>query len=1334
MFRWYLQQHLRDHSHLQWLAKREFLRAIRTGRVIAFVGSYATQELDYREWRAFLKEAAKQLMVGRGTPPPSIANAKQEIMARGSNPTLMFDLIEEWVIANERERKEDAVREAIRRDIAEKQFGLRDCLPDRIAASSPFHIAESLGIDRVITTNYDLEFEWLWMTTSDEKLFAGANRQRLFEKLCKPQGSRQPVIDKDDAGSLIRKLPGGRSAISDVFYRGRPDRLIEFAVGSPDYEAHVMHLHGRATDAKTLVVSLRDYQDQYRRSGITKLPFEHAQRMLFAGNPVIFVGLGMNEDLITATLEQFVSDHPARQLAPAFVIWSPELKKGAPVEGSELLRLSWYRRFGVLTLFDCDLPTYRRGPKKLRVARSLKSLGEFARNGIRPFDWQAPQFRSMQKRMDAAGTGNRHDVWQRKERPKDLPYDFFDGAAPSPIDPAKPGIDGLCDGDVFGALFRGAPIKAFIDRPGTGHGYLAKVIADAFATQVNKVSRTECAIVNANFICEVDSAFALLSGLYDRKTAFSEGKSRGQALVEYQAEVLEGLLDSGLTASVLVVISGMDRFFDTSGYPLSNELDMTVRRLAPLYRLKLPDPDWVPQPNVDRALQTPDHVTLHGLIARRGMVNPYSIVLLGTSRVQRYLEGLGLRRQVDGSAQIGDYEILNDRAFANGNSFREEIIQRYRAGLRRLAQPLPIEPRRRDQIDSAYLRSIVSAFDARAVIQEGLSTSRRGLIDHARDRRAGSQRHSFLGAYLRSGTIMAALPKRKKRLADLCLDILSTMAFIGQPIEQEALERAPRVVRRLNGFKRTDVLADAVDQLLRLNLVIEFQPFPQSPPNWRRLGLHRAVMAELRDRYGVPISDAKLSGGFNLSLFASQPVDDYTPEEDMHKELGGLIDAMLEAVEEDKTGLDPRSSVWLRAAQSVMRSYFTTAALLTHKPPEGAQEEPSAPLTDHARRLEHLIRLAEETAEARTARKSAHPGVDLGPEALFPDDLVWLHNELGVVKLAQGDLYEARQALDRALTINTNHVEYADRLQNWRRIQLNQVQVDFERAKIGRAQSRILEIEQSINEQAEALFELTDHVPRLFGANFVDDIICRFGREPLPQTRVVDDKYPADLILSTGLVTGYRALCSHVQGEIETASHYFRDAVEIFRNIGEQRAYALFQRHRASLLFGIDKLPDCEASMNLCVAAANSSRQLDIAHLASITAAEHQIGIAPAIDDVPILPRMMESLRYAASADMYRVRMEVQRALARLRSATGDYDGALEHATEAMSVATRYGFTLRKISLRILIGEILIRRGDKVSGNALIERAIRNADRVGFGRAVQLSHQVRVKYNQLISA
>lgn len=80
---------------------------------------------------------------------------------------------------------------------------------------------------------------------------------------------------------------------------------------------------------------------------------------------------------------------------------------------------------------------------------------------------------------------------------------------------------------------------------------------------------------------------------------------------------------------------------------------------------------------------------------------------------------------------------------------------------------------------------------------------------------------------------------------------------------------------------------------------------------------------------------------------------------------------------------------------------------------------------------------------------------------------------------------------------------------------------------------------------------------------------------------------------------------------------------------------------------------------------------------------------------------------YAILMDMFRVRMEARRVLALTRFHDGDYDGALEHASEALSVAARFGFVLRKNSLRILVAQILVRRGTPISGNAMLKRASR---------------------------
>lgn len=89
------------------------------------------------------------------------------------------------------------------------------------------------------------------------------------------------------------------------------------------------------------------------------------------------------------------------------------------------------------------------------------------------------------------------------------------------------------------------------------------------------------------------------------------------------------------------------------------------------------------------------------------------------------------------------------------------------------------------------------------------------------------------------------------------------------------------------------------------------------------------------------------------------------------------------------------------------------------------------------------------------------------------------------------------------------------------------------------------------------------------------------------------------------------------------------------------------------------------------------------------------------------------------------MRVDAATRLARAKLGSGDYEMALNHTTDALATATRFGMSLRKIGLRIRIGQILIRRGDRRSGTAMIDSAIEQADRIDYQRAVALAQRVR---------
>ena len=60
MERFYLRRHLFDGERLRRRTLREFAGALRSGRLIAFVGSFATEKQGYFQWSKFLKKYAQK--------------------------------------------------------------------------------------------------------------------------------------------------------------------------------------------------------------------------------------------------------------------------------------------------------------------------------------------------------------------------------------------------------------------------------------------------------------------------------------------------------------------------------------------------------------------------------------------------------------------------------------------------------------------------------------------------------------------------------------------------------------------------------------------------------------------------------------------------------------------------------------------------------------------------------------------------------------------------------------------------------------------------------------------------------------------------------------------------------------------------------------------------------------------------------------------------------------------------------------------------------------------------------------------------------------------------
>lgn len=1347
----YLIDRQSDPERLRRVAFEQFTKARRSGRLVAFLGSYASAHLGYPEWEKMIDsffDAQKAIVSGtRKRKMIQRLRKKAKVDAPPFEKVVAMDLA--GLLAGIDRHADHQAYCDDRREFMKGNFWLPGTAAEiDVRPNVGRALFQCLGITRFMTLNYDLELEWELMTTHQQKrtIWHKLKRMALWQEHFASQPRHQCHV-------------AGRGTVSSVIVqREHSEILTEFALGWPWPHTQILHLHGRADFPDDLLITKRDYRDRYWQNSFSKLPFEYGLRLIFSGNPILFVGIGMKEPDVMRTIEQFLSDNPNRRAVPAFLLWD---SSDNPEEDA-MRRLTLYRLYGIHVLFDRDvahlarckeedydrslkLPLARtRGamlpqiePDKLadarRLVEPLKLLEIVSHSGRGRHFWKKEMLRSPQEKYlsdtdEKNCQAHRIDVWLQKPR-----------ESPSFEHPE----------DVAKALAGLKPIKAVIGEPGSARGAVSLAIAEAFKARYAFGQKGRVILVNGSFAVDTDSIFTILSGAADGHTAQRDEISRVQALQGMNAAVdkaIEALNEAvtrndpfaaeGLEAKrrVTIIINGLERFIAHDGSALSNELDNMIRMV-----IKLCDPSTERMKkflNVGELDDPPDF--------------PLNLILVGTERIKRYLNALPSNIDYLTIQSSDDARTL---CFGDSRQFR---LPRCKSYFHYVADCFGLS----HEADTGGAASFDKLARRRKFFERVLNE--KGLLEGAAK-----------NPNVNPATFTPAL----------CLEILRTLAFIGQPVEADVLHHVPKIWE-LAGRKQPRLrraIDRAVADLKELGLALPICRFP--PPGedgedddglaiGGRLGLHKALVAELRDRYGVPLSDARLSVGFNLSLTVAQPADGAAPELTWHDDLGKLVDFLMGSfqdvparpipealkaiadsleIPEDEGALElaspllhyrkeywaamvsPETSACLRAALSILRSYYSMPALLMHANRDLDPWMRDGPLSEHAERLAQLLRVSMNVAAMRklVADRLGDPERArelLGPFALYPDDLVWLNNELGVVRATQGDLYDADAAFEEAKAVNEALVECGDRQQNWRRIELNLVQVDIDQGEIEHAEERLRDLEAVIEDQAH-LFghpatekgeNATEAVrERKFFPTARDHIIHRFAREKSGLNPVrVDPDYPTDIILSVGLILGHRAQCLHLRGALAAAAGCFEDALAILLKLNEQRAYAYFQRHAAALHAAMNNAAEARKALGLCIAAAGASRQADIDHSGRVALVQYDLQV-PAAGRPPWILQLGESLRYATAGDMFRLQLETMQSLAQVYLRNGDTDSALRYTNDAMAVAARCGFGLRTASLRILMAKILAFRGDLDSARELLKSASLIATKMKYERAVE---------------
>ncbi len=1386
-FNYLKRYYLEDHKLAQ-RARLEFYRALSTGRMIAFTGSMATQAFGYGGWQqlrmtlsGLATKAVQDLQREAAT---AAAKNKLDLIMQlirdfekrsASNQWAVpvgLSLVEEaleswggvlpatwepWSIDNlpgadraskpERQWPLDryrTIREGTRVGLARR---FRQPIPhwriDRDGRKThnfdldynvPRALWRNLGIRRFATPSYDFELERATMLTDS---IADDRNTSPFDKLRTLRANPKENFSWDFGSGRIRRVfDDGWAIESDVLNRERIDRMIEFAVGTDDVDAHILHVHGRACNWRTMIASQSDYDNLYRRNDLNRSPFEFTKRLMMGGNPILFVGLGMSESDLNTEMQEFISNNPYQRVAPTFLVWSAGAG-GLNPEGVAAMRIDFLRRLGVLTLFDTDfLPTpsdakaavsasvrYKTANDRFQAApdmatldgttlfddadnynasdlsdlrNSLDLLAEGLAPDANPFvnpslreQQIGDTWRSMGGRVAAKGNDEPVVLWSLTDR---------NGRDPNQCPSWLPNLI---------SLVRKHPLLCVIGPQGCGKGSAAQALARVPPGDLGLTASNHCLVVNGGFSFDTDT---VLDGVSRFLTAVLGGRPadepprRGRSRLFSELNVSENA--SSNSTQALVIMNGMERFFDLAGLPLSAELDellgMATGRINKQTPARNPKVRWV---------------------------------LFGTERVRKYMSQIGVHI-VEFSDVTG--QPANSATKSDGGEYIS-IPGNYLNAVWQQAKDNII---RRHEMNAA-----IDKYHANGV----------GRI-------SGDSQHlrQTLFGTLFDGEALSVVLRAKENGADITTAraILKSLAFIGLPVEKAVLRLLPSLadLDKLESFERT------FEALVQATLVLELDGYrvPNKPREEgpKRYSLHRMLLTELRYRYGIPLSEAKLSTAFNMSLYVAQPIDSDIPDTDIHDQLGEAIDrligsyktpasdpnffreietiyhinagdyaSILEEVGRRCGSSKPATTdaerqqlhrlcsdlhgQALRAALALVRGYYSTTGLLTLDSGDRLiQQGRDGVLLEHAERLDDLIDAYGKRLMARKALrdelwKRANHVTFLefagAVEPFYADELVWLHNERGVVRLAMGDLYEAKRSFDQAMKVNRACVEFEDRAHNWRRIRLNQLTVDIEMGDIG------------------------------LGERKCDELISVSCNET-NKNKVVplrEDK------LATAIANGYKGWCLHLRGQAEPALKLYTQTVQELSDLGEIRAQAYFERLRANAMARGSSPNERRKTLERARDLAQSAMQMDIVHRLQIALADTYL-----FDPDPIQPELRayahryleEALSYALNTNVHRVRCEASMTTARVRLSMSDFEGALRFATDAMMVATRYGLELRKISLRAQIAKIMAARGHPVTAENLARTCIKMATRTRYQTAIDEASEVIISIPRISSA
>lgn len=1102
--------------------------------------------------------------------------------------------------------------------------------PDETSNNSDFDssagvlpiLTDDLKISRFVTLNYDDSF----IEHISKKALAPLKKDK--------EADQYTVICSNSIDEKARIVAPSENSFPE---------MMELASGDQRYAFDVLHLHGRTRLPESLILTEEDYQARYLRDTSDNIGYRNGLDYLFSANPILFIGVGLEEEDLLRPLRRMLSkkyrnaNRPIVALMPAISNKCDPSDESAAIRELENKAVLRYEKYGILTLYFGA--SYEKKPSDSAAQPTLTKL-ELNKE---LFDTNNQDLKSdsinchLQTKLKEL-SGIRKKTWRTWEKPLDKRRPLLESFPPNEqifsrhmlnpgdvidtggsyddclflkknikeikrITTIKPKKRSLLKG--YGKTEFNALNLLLTSPKGSGKGtFLHQLIRhqDDWSKDIRR-EYTSSFYLNTSVSDEVSSSVNFLLEWIENKIKLTQVTKNGtknkrestysDSRINKLFSLLEEYSANSEKQRLLVVFGNCDRF---------------ISRISPVSE------------TIKNLLQVFIHFNFIDtfVLSSGDWGKSYFTKFLGLKEIELNLNEIDsvIYRSKTENPIKQNNSINSINSILHNNTYSSFLLYHL------------------------HTEEIINDSDLEIMAHYAGTLSRAPGLDKI------------------LGLALTKLIAQNKGYGE----ILAHLALFGVPIDKEALFYCPKIVQAFSSENSNEeAIGRALNKLVMLKVVVPVFIGQNPSGNKYRCTLHRKLRRVLLVKLLSTSRDEGEFSFYSTSLFAAQPSDKTQLTEQSYDEHIKLVQSLTNQTADVS---NDRKASCLRACMGLMHTIGSIGALSNIASKEQDKWGRRDIFGHHAARLRDIYDSARQLEENKPIEFSG---------AFYPHEAAALLNERGLFFLASGNLYDAATCLNQAEKLLTSNGQSSNPNRHW--VQINCAIACIERGSIIRAGTLLAGI------QTSAETTLNE----------------RKKRKKINCEHISENNFFYEFTIL--VVRGYRALIRHIYGQHKCALNEYTSILDTLQDLkngrDRPRTIAIFSGHLGNLQRTMGDFQASKNTLQSALSAAQRGRCLDLVHHIRISQARTSLAQSMEVEEIEGV--VNSAKHYAGRMGLESLYVDASTLNAQYALNIGNLEKALSNTLEASIISTKNGQKLKKLSSQLMLGEILLKKGDAQS-------------------------------------